>query len=259
MPKFVLNDDDLEIIENCLRSEHIRLSSSQMTAFVADIREDVDSFRSSKKGTQRFREAHNQLQKLWKVAAKESPHRDPLVEAINGLSGEAAAHVRRRFPNVMERLLGQQPEGIDFKNWAQDAPVEILAHVSRLVTADGAEEIPGRSRGHEKRSPPRIAPIVMGVTRDRPTGVPRGGRPNNELTIDLVMRLALSWLRATGQEPKRGRSPGTGFGELVFFAFERLGLLDEEREGNDELHALRQYWTLVRTEKARRREPPPAV
>ena len=124
------------------------------------------------------------------MAAEESPQLEPLQQAIGGLSGDATAYVDRRFPNVMERLLGEQPRELVFKSWAQTARIEILAHVSRLVAAEGAEIIPGRSRGPEKRSPPRVAPTVMGFTRGASGGAPRGGRPNNELTIDLVMRLS---------------------------------------------------------------------
>lgn len=62
--------------------------------------------------------------------------------------------------------------------------------------------------------------------------------------IDLVMRLALSWLRATEKKPKRGRGDNTGFGALVFLVFEWLRLRDEEAEESG-VHALRQYWSMV--------------
>jgi hypothetical protein len=229
MRNFVSDPDHVSLIEDCLRSENIQLSSSQMTAFLSDIREDIETFEKAKKAARRFRETHNQLRRLWEVAAEESPQLKSLREAISDLSSDATAYVNRRFPNVMERLLGEQPKEVDFKSWAETACTEILAHVSRLVAAEGAEEVPGRSRGRGKHSRPRVAPMVMGVTRGGSTGAPRGGRPNNELMIDLVMRLALSWLSATGKEPKRGRSDNTGFGALVFLVFGWLHLLDEER------------------------------
>ena len=254
MRKFVLGLDHVSLIGDCLRSENIRLSSSQMTAFVSDIREDTATFEKAKEETKRFRETHNQLRRLWEVAADESPQLELLLEAIRDLSRDATAYVNRRFPNVMERLLGEQPKEIDFKSWAQTAGAETLARVSRLVAAEGAEIVPGRSRGRGKRSRPRVAPVVMGITRGNSTGAPHGGRPNNELMIELIMRLALSWLGATGKEPKRGRGDNTGFGNLVFLVFEGLCLLDKEGEESG-VHALRQYWSRVRRVRAERQTP----
>lgn len=175
MRSFILGPDDVTRIADCLRPDNIRLSSSQMDAFVSDIREDIKTFQKVKKEARRFRETHNQLRRLWELAAKESPQLKPLRQAIGDLSSDATAYVDRRFPSVMERLLAEQPKEVDFKSWAQTARTEILAHVSRLVAAEGAEIIPGPSRGPGKRSPPRVAPTVMGFTRGGSSGAPRGG------------------------------------------------------------------------------------
>jgi hypothetical protein len=239
-----LDPDHVLSIKDCLRMESIRLSPSQMSAFVSDIREDIATFEAAKIETTRFRKTHNQLQRLWEVAAGESPQLKSVQGAISDLSSDATAYVNRRFPHVMERLLGKRPKEVDFKSWARTASGEILAHVSRLVAAEGADKVRGRSRGRGKRSRPRVAPMVMGVTRGGSTGAPRGGRPNNELTIDLLMHLALSWLRATEKKPKRGRGDKTGFGALIFHVFGWLNLLNEERDESG-VHALRQYWSMV--------------
>jgi hypothetical protein len=244
MRNFVLDPDHELSIKDCLRLDSIQLSPSQMSAFVSDIREDIATFEGAKKATTRFRETHNQLQRLWEVAAGERPQPKSLQGAISDLSGDANAYVNRRFPNVAERVLGEQPKEVDFKNWAQTACAETLAHVSRLLTAEGANKVQGRSRGRGKRARPRVAPMVMGVTRGGSTGAPHGGRPNNQLRIDLVMHLALTWLRATEKKPKRGRGDETGFGALVFHVFGWLHLLDEEKDESG-VHALRQYWSMV--------------
>src|SRR5690242_20852745 len=189
MQNFVLDDDHVLLIGYCLRSENIRLSSEKMTAFVSDIQEDIETFGQDREQINSFRETHDQLRRLWGLAAKERPDRDLLVEAIGDLSSGATAYVNSRFANVRERLLGDKPNQADFKSWAQTAEAEILADVSRLVTAEGAQRVPGRSRGAGNRSRPRTGPVVMGVVRGAATGARRGGRPTNEAKIDLVMHL----------------------------------------------------------------------
>jgi hypothetical protein len=51
------------------------------------------------------------------------------------------------------------------------------------------------------------------------------------------MHLALDWYQATGKRADRGRSDGTGFGELVHSVLQHL-----EISPGAAAHALRTYW-----------------
>jgi hypothetical protein len=241
--KEVVDRDRLLLIKECLQTEAIRLSQDCLNRFAANVQGDMDAFLSARaEGT--FRHAHNQLAALWELAADEDPSPALIRARIDGLSARAATYVERRFPLVVTRLFPERPIATSFRDWARSADPENLILVARVVVAEGAIAVLGRRRGQGKRSASRTSPIVMGVARGDPTAAKQGGRPKNDSKIDLVMRLALSWLDATEQEPKPGRGDRTGFGELVFLVFEWLGLLDQNSEESG-VHALRQYWATV--------------
>jgi hypothetical protein len=88
--------------------------------------------------------------------------------------------------------------------------------------------------------------MIVGEVRGAGAVRHRGGRPKNAAYQDLVMHLAMDWLRATGNAPKPGRSDSTGFGDLVHSLVQWLSL----PEGSA-AHALRQYWADVKKGKAR--------
>ena len=62
----------------------------------------------------------------------------------------------------------------------------------------------------------------MGVPRGAGTTTHAGGRPKNVEQEELVLSLALDWLRATGDKPAAGRSGNRGFGDLVHSVFQWL-------------------------------------
>ena len=106
----------------------------------------------------------------------------------------------------------------------------------------------GRSRGSGKRSGPRLKSLSVPVQR--------GGRPSNVDKFGLIAFLAIDWVCATGEEPKRGRDISQGFGYLVHAVF---GWIDELDQDDDSVHhALRQYWEAVKegvTAEGRESEP----
>jgi hypothetical protein len=239
-----LDDDCVQQIRDCLRAENIRLSGDGLFQLISNIESDIAAFCDARsEGT--FREAHDQLRYLWEKCLADGASADEIRALIDGLSKRATDYVNRRFPVVMERLSPDRSNAADFKTWARTAQAGDLIRVSRVLAADGAQVVPGRSRGRGKRSASRLSPQIMGAVRGDPTtGAQRGGRPANNSQIDLVGALALSWYHATDKMPKRGRSGRTGFGALVFLVFEWLGIRDDIGEESG-VHALRQYWSLV--------------
>ena len=127
-----------------------------------------------------------------------------------------------------------------------------LVRVLRLITANGAAAVAGRSRSNGLKSRPLLEPMILGVVRGSPDAstsrLLQGRRPAD---IDnLVMLLAIDWLQAAGKSPGSGRSGGKPFGELVHHVFGWLG-----KEVGAE-PALRRYWRSVAAERRRRIKEP---
>ena len=240
-----LNQDRVRSIEDCLRAAGIRLPPVPLRQFISNIESDIASFSEAQsEGT--FRETHDQLRTLWELAADCDPPPALIRGTIEKLSKSAMKRLNRRFATVAKRVVIDRPAPTDFRSWARLADAKKLIVVSRLLAAEGAVERVGRSRGGGKREEERLTPIIMGVARGDRTGAQKGGRPDNTAKQNLVLQLALSWLHATGHKPKPGRSDNTGFGKLVFLVFGWLGLLDEASDESG-VHALRQYWSAVKS------------
>ena len=244
-----LNSERVQLIEDCLREEGFRFkpdgsnklqSDIEKDKFLSDLERVIDSYIAETT----FREAHDQLQKLWELCAEDDPVPVLIRRHVEILCRRAVDYVNRRFENLKTTFFVIPPPQTDFREWAKTASKEELVQVCRIVSAEGAKIIRGRSRGTGKRSSPQLVPMIMGVTRGDGTGSRFGGRPNNSAKVNLVMQLGLSWLHATEIKPKAGRSNNTGFGMMVALIFDWLGLLDEEKDENS-IHALRQYWSQV--------------
>jgi hypothetical protein len=113
----------------------------------------------------------------------------------------------------------------------------MLIRATRVLSADGAERVEGRRRGPDRRSPPRLEPRILGEVRGPGSRIDYGGRPPPVARQELIRDLVGDWRRATGQEPKSGRSDRSGFGELVYHVFAWSGLSDSSAE-----RALRRHW-----------------
>jgi hypothetical protein len=165
---------------------------------------------------------------------------------IQALPREAVDYVDRRAPSVIARLFPTEPPVTGFQQWAGTVDRAMLITATRLLSAEGGRIVEGRSRGAGKRSRPRLEPMIMGEVRGTGATRRRGGRPANEDRQALVMRLATDWLAATDEVPNAGRGDSAGFADLVYSAFQWLGL----PEGSA-THPLRRYWADVKWGRAR--------
>jgi hypothetical protein len=109
--------------------------------------------------------------------------------------------------------------------------------------------VPGRSRGGTKRSRARLEPMILGEVRGVGASGHTGGAPTQDAIHELVMQLALDWLRATGKAPTPGRSDRSGFGDLVYSVFQWLCVSQDHTE--TAVYALRRYWDSIRRRKKR--------
>jgi hypothetical protein len=91
--------------------------------------------------------------------------------------------------------------------------------------------------------------MIMGEVRGAGARDHKGGAPTNDAGLQLVTHLALDWCRATGEEPSRGRSDRSGFGDLVHSVFQWLDLSEDSTEAA--AYALRRFWSLVGRRKDR--------
>jgi hypothetical protein len=242
-----LTPECVESIKACLGK---RFRADRFDQFVVDIQADIASF-----SDETFREAHDQLSRLWVASVDEDLSPARVRARINRLSRRATEYVDGRFSIVMERLSLNQ-DAVDFKIWARTANADELIRVSRVLAAEGARAVPGRSRGKGKREASHPSPQIMGVTRGDPaSGALRGGRPTNGARIDLVMQLGMSWYHATEEMPN-GRASRSGFRDLVFLVFGWLFMLDDSRDHSG-VYALRQYFSLLEEASRRRRASDP--
>jgi hypothetical protein len=139
-----------------------------------------------------------------------------------------------------------------FLVWAISADDQKLVKALRTLTANGGRIVTGRSRGGSKRSHPRFEPSIMGEVRGAGARDHKGGAATKAALHELVMHLALDWLRATGEAPKRGRSDCTGFGDLVHSVLQWCDLPGDSHEAAT--YVLRRYWGAMKGADRRRHE-----
>ena len=137
-----------------------------------------------------------------------------------------------------------------FLAWAENADGDKLVKALRVLAAEGAQIVVGRSRGCGKRSARRVEPMILGEVRGTAASKRKGGRPSEDARHELVMHLAMDWLHATSQHPGTGRSGETGFGDLVHSVFQWL-LNNEDGGSEAATYALRRYWDTMRRRKHR--------
>jgi hypothetical protein len=97
---------------------------------------------------------------------------------------KVAEHLDGRFPiAISSPFVGDGRElqfqsWAHFREWASTAETSLLVFATRVITAQGAQIVEGRSRGSGKRSAPQVEPITIGESRSV-------GRPRNQAQQDL--------------------------------------------------------------------------
>jgi hypothetical protein len=250
-----LNDEQRCRVADCVVvKEGLRLQPGHFERLISEVEESIADFLSLRRGTS-FRNTHEKLRALFFLSHENEPSDEDLRKAIRTLPRQAAQYIDRRAPIVIARLFPDEPQVSRFKVWARRAEHRKLVEATRVLTAEGARIVDGRSRGSGRRSGRRIEPIIMGVARgvsakemrahaettnhgdQNEKGRLAGGRPKNSEQVELVLSLALDWLHASGDKPPAGRSDNKGFGDLIHSVFQWLNLPD-----GSAAYALRQYW-----------------
>jgi hypothetical protein len=186
------------------------------------------------------------------MASAPEPAIGLLKARLRALPSEAISAMEARAQLLWPRIFWAELPPCGLIGWSKTAAPADLVKVLRLITANGAAAVAGRSRLNGRQSRPLLEPMILGVVRGSPAAsasrLLQGRRPAH--TDDLVMLLAIDWLQASGKSPGPGRSDGKPFGELVHHVF---GWLD--KEGGAE-PALRRYWRSVAAERRRRLKEP---
>jgi hypothetical protein len=238
VPVFRLDEEQRSRVRDCLRKPGLAPSSSAFDRFVRAIEGTIAGF---VKPNATPRETHDELRALWFLAHEDDPQIGVLRARTRALSKNGREYINRRFTNVVTRLSPGYSTDAAFLAWVESADGNELVRALRIVTAEGGKHVVGRSRGGGKRSGPRLEPVIFGEVRGAGPDKRKGGRLREDGRHELVMKLGLHWLHATGQMPKPGRSSETAFGALVHSVFQWLEIPDEAAT-----YALRRYWAEVK-------------
>lgn len=223
-------------VRDCLNDEGLSLAKEQFELLIREVEDSIGDFLAeAPRGT--FRDARDALRELWELSHDDDPPVAVLRARVKALPRVAIEYVDGRMPIVIEALFPDERQVTGFQKWAATADPDKLIRVTQVISAEGAQMAPGRSRGAGKRSAPRPEPMIMDEVRGAGAVRDRGGRPDNNLRLNLVLNLAMDWLAATGGPPRPGRSDKTGFGGLVHSVFQWLKLPEGAAT-----HALRQHW-----------------
>jgi hypothetical protein len=241
---FAFDEERRAQVKASLRKDDISLPPEQFDLLVRKVELAILSFPTATPGT--FRSDHDAVRGLWQLCHDDDPSPDQIRARIQNLPKRAIDYLNRRALRVMACLLPPEERDIPFPSWAASAEQEKLIEVTRAVTEHGVNVVAGRSRGNGNRSAPRMEPRIMGEMRGAGTRHHHGGRPRHEEQQELIMCLAMDWLRVTDQPPKPGRSDQTGFGDLCHCVFQWLSLPD-----GSATQALRQYWDTIKQYQAR--------
>jgi hypothetical protein len=239
-----LDDERRARVKDCLKKDDIPLPPERFELFVRQIARTVFGFPTPAPGT--FRSDHDAVRSLWQLTHDDDASPGQIRARIQTLPTGAIDYLNRRAPRVLACLVPSEKCDVPFQIWAASAEREKLIAVARALTEEGRNVVAGRGRGNGNRSAPRMEPLIMGEMRGAGTRHHWGGRPKHEEQQELIMWLAMDWLKITGQPPKSGRSDQTGFGDLCHCVFQWLGLPD-----GSATQALRQYWDTIKQYRAR--------
>jgi hypothetical protein len=261
---FRLDDEQCARVRDCLLKADLTLPGAAFERFVRNIEGSISRFLNIVPSAT-LRETHDALRAVWLLAGEDDPEVGVLRARINTLPETALQYINRRAPRVIPRLFPGEtfedvaflawaepethPKNPGFLAWAENADDDKLVKALRVLGAEGAQIVVGRSRGCGKRSARRVEPMILGEVRGTAAKKSKGGRPSNDARHELVMHLAMDWLQATGQRPGRGRSGETGFGDLVHSVFQWV-LPAEDAAHETAVYELRRYWDAVNKIKA---------
>jgi hypothetical protein len=245
---FRLDEEQRAQIRDCLDKADLRLSRVEFEQFTSDIEDSISRFLLVEPSGG-LRKAHDALRAIWSLARADDPQVAVLRERVRGLRGVALEYIGRRAARLIRRLFPNDlfeeisfSEGGGFVAWADTASGDKLARALRILTANGAQIVLGRSRGRGQRSSSRMEPVILGEARGTGSSRRKGGRAIEYARLELVIALGLDWLRATGKGPKHGRSGETAFGDLVHGIFLWLEISRDPYEAAT--YTLRRYSTL---------------
>jgi hypothetical protein len=261
---FRLDHDQRKDLRPCLQDENVTLLEPT-DRFSERIEGSINHYLRSKP-EETFRAAHDALRALWKCCRLDPPPIQVLRKEVRKLPRPALQYMGRRARVVIPTLFpGESIEDSvsdpsdrladRFLVWTAAADDQKLVKALSVLASDSERVVPGRSRGHGKRSRSRLEPVILGETRGAGSRVDRGGPPRDERQPVLVRHLAGDWLRATGEMPGKSRSVGSGFGKLVRLVFEWILVpIDASQEAIDAAiddateiasYRLRQFWEEV--------------
>jgi hypothetical protein len=197
---------------------------------VRDIESSISRF-STIVPSPTLRETHDALRAVWLLACESDPQVGVLRARINTLPKTALKYINRRAPRVIPRLFpGETFEDGVFLVWAERADGDKLVKALRVLAAEGAQIVEGRSRGSGKRSARRTEPSILGEVRGTGAKGRKGGRTSADARYELVMNLGLDWIRAANQMSEPGRSSEDEFGDHVHSVFQWLNIKKDPYE-----------------------------
>ena len=258
-----LDADQVDWIRRILNRAGIT-SPQTVETLARSVAETMSVYRAENaesEGATNFREKHDSLRELWRLAEQTDPPLGQIRARLRALPAEVSTDIEERAERRWPLYFEEPAPGTQSKGWLADVPEDRLLKVLPPSISYGGRFVPGRGRGAGRRSKPQYEPMILGVVRgSRPSSksaivecgeydrVPNG-RPRDDAGLQLISFLAMDWTLATEQRPVPGRSDQTPFGDLVHQVFGWLGL----REATG---ALRRYWReWARAVERKRLEP----
>ena len=229
-------------------------AASDFARFIVAVEASIAAYVENRSKRLPFRIRHDLLRRLWYRLVEASPTIALIRLEAAKLPKPILAALDRRARRVWHALgIGAFPGG-GLRDWIKTAPAEQLVPALRLVIAEGALVVLGRSRGGGVRDPSRIEPVIMGVSRgsrlktdppeDSVSTHPRGGPVAATAETDLVMHLAIDYLNLTGKPGSLTREDKRIIGQIVAYLFNELKIKNAP-------WILRRYWDAVKQTRSR--------
>jgi hypothetical protein len=201
---FRLDDEQCARVRDCLLKADLTLPGAAFERFVRNIEGSISRFLNIVPSAT-LRETHDALRAVWLLACEDDPEVGVLRARINTLPETALQYINRRAPRVIPRLFPGEtfedvaflawaepethPKNPGFLAWAENADDDKLVKALRVLGAEGAQIVVGRSRGCGKRSARRVEPMILGEVRGTAAKKSKGGRPSNDARHELVRTL----------------------------------------------------------------------
>ena len=237
----------------CLR-EAPPPASIDFARFIVAVEASIAAYLENRSKRLPFRLRHDLLRRLWHRLAEASPAVALIRLEAAKLPKPVLAALERRARRVWPGFGFEAFPGGGLRDWIKTAPAEQLIPALRLLIAEGALRVVGRSRGGGVRDPLRTEPVIMGVSRgsrakadppeDNISTSPRGGPVAATAETDLVMHLAIDYLNLTGKSGSFTREDKRIIGQIVAYLFDELKIKNAP-------WILRRYWDAVNHTRSR--------